>query len=70
MIKDLATHDTTYVTPLELAEYWGTPVKNVYRWIDKGGLPAERIGPRLLRIRADDARRFGKPPDDTNGSAH
>jgi excisionase family DNA binding protein len=62
MISDLTTHPMHYVTPRELADYWGVSVKTVYRWIDKGALPAEPIGPKLLRIKTDDARAFGTPP--------
>ena len=56
-IKDLKTHPEEHVKPLELADYWGVHEHTVYRWIDKGALPAKRIG-RSLRITRDDALRF------------
>lgn len=33
--------------------------KTVRRWISEGRLPAERIGPRLIRIRAEDLDQLG-----------
>ena len=57
-ISDLADHGSRYVTPAELAEYWGVGRKLIYREIREGRLKAARLGPRVLRIRVVDALRF------------
>lgn len=45
----------------------GVSVKTVRRWITEGRLPAERLGPRLIRIRVADLDAIGEevnpPPD-------
>lgn len=57
-IRDLRSHPRRYVTVRELSEYWCISRKQLYKQIDAGMLPATRFGPRLLRIRADDALSF------------
>lgn len=49
------------VTPAKLAADWGVHVHTVYRDIDKGALPAFRLPSGRLRIRREDARRYGRP---------
>lgn len=61
-IVDLATHLESFVTVDELAAYWRVSRDVIYRDIDKGALIAWRVG-RLIRIRLDDARRYGQPVD-------
>lgn len=48
-------------TPSRLAEYWGVHVNTVYRDIRKGALRAFRLPSGRVRIRLDDARRYGRP---------
>jgi len=57
-LKNLESHTKPYVTVAELAEYWLVGRKQIYKQIDAGTLPAIRLGPRLLRIRTADARKF------------
>jgi excisionase family DNA binding protein len=57
-IRDLRTHPEPYVTTSDLADYWGVSRKQIYKQIDAGTLGAIRLGPRLLRISAVEARRF------------
>lgn len=56
-ITDLKTHPESHVRPMELAQYWGVHEDTVYRAIDKGALPAKRIG-RTLRVSREDALEF------------
>jgi excisionase family DNA binding protein len=42
----------------ELATYWVVSRKQICKQIDAGTLQAIRLGPRLFRIRTDDARKF------------
>jgi len=59
---DLATHPGPYVTVIQLARYWKVSVDTVYRDIKKGALHAYRVGSsRKIRIRIEDARRYGRP---------
>jgi excisionase family DNA binding protein len=60
-IRDLQEHPEPLVTPDELAVYLKVSVDTIQRAIRSGALPAVRIGPRLLRIRTVDARRFLRP---------
>ena len=55
---DLQKHPDPYVTTSDLAGYWRVSRKQIYKQIDAGTLPAIRLGPRLLRIRTADARKF------------
>jgi excisionase family DNA binding protein len=57
-IKDLSTHPRPFVTVRELAQFWGVSRHELYKQIDAGTLPAVRLGPRLYRIRTDEAFRF------------
>lgn len=49
------------VTPSRLASYWGVHVQTVYRDIRKGALRAFRLPSGRVRIRRDDAERYGRP---------
>ena len=61
---DLTTHSGHYVTVTELARYWEVSVDTVYRDIKKGALRAYRVGSsRKIRVRVEDARRYGRPSD-------
>jgi excisionase family DNA binding protein len=51
----------TTVTPQELADYWGVHVQTIYRDIRKGALRAFRLPGGDIRIRVEDARRYGRP---------
>jgi excisionase family DNA binding protein len=67
-IRELKTHPEPYVTVAELAAYWLVGRKQIYKQIDAGTLSAIRLGPRLLRIRTNDALDFERlakmrPPD-------
>ena len=62
-IRDLQQHPEPLVTPDELAEYLKVSVDTIHRAIRSGDLPAIRVGPRLLRIRTEDARQFVRPAE-------
>ena len=48
------TRSGTWVTVDEVAEALGVHRRTVRRWIERGDLPAHRVGPRLLRVRVED----------------
>jgi excisionase family DNA binding protein len=51
-------------TVQELARRTGIPERTIQHHIDKGALPARRIGPRRLYIRVPDALIYiGEPTD-------
>lgn len=56
--------ETQFVSPREIAERLSVKPVTVYAWIRQGRLPAVRLGPRCVRVRADDLDRFvhGAPP--------
>jgi excisionase family DNA binding protein len=60
-IRDLHKHPEPVVTPDEFAAYLKVSVDTIHRAIRSGALPAIRIGPRLLRIRTEDAREYLRP---------
>ena len=66
MIVDLSTHSEKHVTVAELAAYWRVSERSVHYYVAKGALKASRVG-RLIRIRTEDARLFGRPRDITMG---
>lgn len=45
--------DADYVTVPEAARMLGVSPSTIWRWIDRGDLPAARIGRRRVRIRRD-----------------
>ena len=57
-------HTYDWITPAQAATRLGTAVRDVYRLVDRGRLPAYRIGGeiRLLAHEVDDYGR-GTPPD-------
>ena len=57
-IPYLGSHSRRYVTTSELAEYWAVSRKQICKQIEAGTLPAIRLGPRLFRIRTQDALEF------------
>ena len=60
--SDSAAHNGALVTVAELARYYKISVDTVYRDIKKGALRAYRVGSSgAIRIRVDDARRYGRP---------
>ncbi len=50
-----------WLTIKQAAERRQVCAKTLRRWISDGILPAERVGPRLIRIRADDLDAVGRP---------
>src|SRR5688572_3597615 len=60
-IRDINEHPDPFVTPDELATYLKVSLDTIHRAIRRGALAAVRVGPRLLRIRTEDARRFLRP---------
>ena len=49
------------LSPAESAAYMGVNESTIRRWIKKGLLPAERVGPRLLRIKPVDLDALKQP---------
>ena len=49
------------ITIPEVADHKGVTTQTVRKWISKGILPAHRVGPRLIRIWADDVDKVNKP---------
>jgi excisionase family DNA binding protein len=46
----MAMIDQKYLTPKEVAERLQVTVQTVYRWIQRHGLPAVRVGGKVYRI--------------------
>lgn len=49
------------VSPADVADYWGVHVNTIYRDIKKGALPVVRLPSGRIRIRREEARRYGRP---------
>lgn len=49
------------LSPAEAAEYMGVHDATIRRWIQKGILPAERVGPRLIRIKRTNLDALSQP---------
>jgi len=54
------TDSSLFMTVSEVAEYLRVGKSTVWRWIDKGQLPAFRIG-RSWRVRREDLERYVTP---------
>lgn len=52
------TDDRRYVSPQELARRWSVEDRTIRKWVEAGVLPAHRLGQKLWRIDAQDAREF------------
>lgn len=50
--------DAQFLSPKEIAARLSVKVVTVYAWIREGRLPAVRLGPRCVRVRATDLDRF------------
>lgn len=50
--------DTQFVSPREIAERLAVKPVTVYAWIREGRLPAVKLGPRCVRVRAADLNEF------------
>lgn len=57
--EDIAMPDL--LTVAEAAAQARVSRRTLERWVRSGVLPAQRFGPRLLRIAADDLAHVGKP---------
>lgn len=53
--------DATPLSPSRLASFWGVHVNTIYRDIKKGALRYYRTPSGRIRIRRDDAERYGRP---------
>lgn len=53
--------DPVDLSPAEAAAYKGVNESTIRRWIYKGLLPAQRVGPRLLRIKRADLDAMNQP---------
>ena len=68
-IRDLATHQSKYVTVPELAEYWAVSRQQIYKRIELGDLEAIRLSARLYRVRTVAALQFEQRVNILNGGA-
>lgn len=58
-ITDLATHNDAWVTPEQIAEYYGVPLKTVKRkWIAGGFLKTHTFPGQLTRVEVKALRAF------------
>ncbi len=57
-LLNLASHPEPFVTPEQLARYWLVSRRQVCKQIERGQLPALRMGPRSLRIPTRSAAEF------------
>jgi len=53
-------HPLQTITIRQAAELKAVSTKTIRRWIALGLLPAERVGPRLIRISPDDLEAVGR----------
>jgi excisionase family DNA binding protein len=47
-----------FVSPTQAAEMYGISRRSIHRYITQGLLPAYRIGPRNIRLDADEVERI------------
>lgn len=57
-VRSVASLSEPYVSVAQLCEHWAVSRNEIYKQIEAGTLPAVRLGPRLYRIRREDAVRF------------
>jgi excisionase family DNA binding protein len=57
------TEERTYYTVPEAARVLGVSRATVWRWIKAERLPAQRVGPRILRVRRADVEALVQPAD-------
>ena len=48
------------LTIAQVAEVFSVDPRTIRRWISSGVLPARRVGPRVIRVSADDLGRVGR----------
>lgn len=53
--------ELVWLTVKQAAERRGVHPRTIRSWIERGHLRAERVGPRLVRINAEDLDRMGAP---------
>jgi excisionase family DNA binding protein len=58
--RQAVLNEPRQLTVAEVAEARGVHVNTVRRWIAEGYLRAERVGPRIIRINADDVAALGR----------
>jgi len=56
-VADLATYPGKFVSPMQLAVYFGVSRRTIYHHIDKGALAVVRRH-GVLRVTIDEARRY------------
>jgi len=50
-----------YLTLKEAAEWYGVSERTLRRYISDGTLPADRVGPRAIRVKAADVEALASP---------
>jgi excisionase family DNA binding protein len=51
-----------YLSPQEVADFYGLRIKTLYGWIAEGKVDADRIGPgKVLRIKREVAEQLAQP---------
>ena len=63
-----AAHNPTVYTPAMLADRWACSERHIRNMIDRGELPAFRLGDKLLRIRSSDVENFECQNGESQGS--
>src|SRR5438093_4757229 len=56
-----AVEERDYLTPAEAARQLHVSVSTIWRWIEKGKLPAYRVGARSIRIKKPDLSKVVTP---------
>jgi excisionase family DNA binding protein len=56
-----AVEERDYLTPAEAARQLHVSVSTIWRWIEKGKLPAYRVGERSIRIKKQDLSKVITP---------
>lgn len=50
-----------HMTMRAAADYWGVSERTLRRWVAEGRLRAYRVGPRAVRVRAEDVEALCRP---------